>query len=150
MATLQERMETDYKTAMKAGDRLRVDALRLIKAEIQKVAIEKRTEQVADPDVVPVLSRQAKQRQETIDAATKANRQDIVDQTLKELDILKAYLPQALSTETLKQLIDDAMKTAGTHQGQIMKLVMAKAAGAADGKVVSQLVAERLKLGVKT
>ncbi len=165
MATLQERIETDYKTAMKAGDRLRVDALRLIKAEIQKAAIAKRAErrrsepsgvpepegfrpeQLADPDVVPVLSRQAKQRQETIDAAQKANRQDIVDQTLKELDILKAYLPQALSTEMLKQLIDDAIKTAGANQGQIMKAVMAKAAGAADGKVVSQLVAERLKPG---
>ena len=147
---MQERIEADYKTAMKAGDRLRVDALRLIKAEIQKAAIEKRVDQLPDADIVPVLSRQAKQRQETIDAAKKANRQDIVDQTLKELDILKAYLPQALSAEALKQMIDEAMKTAGANQGQIMKAVMAKAAGAADGKVVSQLVAERLKQAAKT
>ena len=150
MATLQERIEADYKTAMKAGDRLRVDALRLIKAEIQKVAMEKRTEQMADADVVPVLSRQAKQRQETIDAAKKANRQDVVDQTLKELDVLKAYLPQALSTEMLKQFIDEAIKTAGANQGQIMKAVMAKAAGAADGKVLTPLVVERLKQAAKT
>jgi uncharacterized protein YqeY len=73
----------------------------------------------------------------------------VVDQTLKELDVLKAYLPQALSTDTLKQFIDEAMKTAGANQGQIMKAVMAKAAGAADGKLVSQLVAERLKQGTK-
>ncbi len=149
MATLQERMEVDYKTAMKTGDRLRVDALRLIKAEIQKVAIEKHAEQLADPDVVQLLSRQAKQRQETIDAATKAHRQDIIDQTTKELAIVRAYLPQALSSEALKQLINEAINTVGPHQGQIMKAVMAKAAGAADGNVVSQLVAERLKQGVK-
>ncbi len=149
MATLQERIEADYKTALKAGERRRVDTVRLIKAELQKATIEKRVEQLPDADVIQVVSRQVKQRQETLEAAIKANRQDMVAQTNEELAILKVYLPQALSTEALKQLIDEAIKTVGANQGQIMKAVMAKAAGAADGKLVSQLVTERLKQTAK-
>ena len=149
MPTLTERIETDYKTAMKAGDRLRIDTLRMMKAAIQKVAIDKRKDALDDAEVTPVLAQQAKQRNETIESAKKSNRQDIADQAAKELALVQAYLPKQLSADELRKLIDEAMATAGGNQGMIMKHVMAKAAGAADGKVVSQLVAERLKAGAK-
>jgi len=145
MPTLTERVEADYKTALRAGERLRVDTLRLIKAAMQRVAIEKRKEQLDDSEVIPVLSQQAKQRQETIESAKRSNRQDVVDQANAEMAILKQYLPQAMAPEAVRQLIEEAVASAGLNQGQIMKYVMTKAAGAADGKVVSQLVAERLK-----
>ena len=145
MATLVERLETEYKTALKAGDRLRVDTLRLIKAGIQRVAIEKRTDTPDDQEVIQVLVQQAKQRRETIESAKQSNRQDVLLQATSELAIVTAYLPQQLSEEAIKQLVDEAIKTVGPNQGLIMKHVMGKAAGAANGKLVSQLVSERLK-----
>lgn len=147
MPTLNERFEADYKTALKAGDRLRVETLRMVKAALQRVAIDKRKDALEDADIIPVLHQQAKQRRETIEAAQKAGRQDILSSANAELAILTVYLPQQLSTDTLTQHIDEAIATVGRQQGPIMKFVMAKAAGAADGKVVSQLVAERLKQG---
>ena len=150
MATLLERLETDYKTALKAGERRRVDTLRLIKASLQRVAIEKRKETLEEPDVIQVLGQQAKQRRETIEAAKQANRQDVLSQATEELAILNSYLPQQLSTEVLKRLIEEAVQAVGANQGQVMKYVMGKAAGAAEGKIVSQLVTERLKQGAGT
>ena len=80
MATLTERLETDYKTAMKAQDRRRIDTIRLIKAAIQKVAIDKKKDVLDDAEVIQVLTQQAKQRKETLDAGKQTGRQDIVTQ----------------------------------------------------------------------
>ena len=145
MATLTERVESDYKTALKAGDKLRVETLRLVKAGIQRAAIDKRKGQLDDQEVIQVISQQAKQRRETIEAVKATSRQDVLAQATAELAMLTAYLPQQLTAEALKPLIEEAIRTVGAAQGQIMKYVMSKAAGAADGKLVSQLVAERLK-----
>ena len=145
MPTLTERFDEDYKTALKAGDKLRVDTIRLIKAGIQRTAIDKRKDRLDDSEVIQVLSQQAKQRRETIESVKATNRQDVLAQATAELAILTAYLPQQLSPEAIKQLVDEAITTVGPNQGAIMKYVMGKAAGTADGKVVSQLVAERLK-----
>ena len=142
---LTERFDEDYKTALKAGDKLRVDTIRLVKAGLQRVAIDKRKDKLDDSEVIQVLSQQAKQRRETIESVKATNRQDVLVQATAELAILTAYLPQQLSPEAIKQLVDEAIRTVGPNQGSIMKYVMGKAAGTADGKVVSQLVAERLK-----
>ena len=145
MATLIERLEADYKTALKAGERIRVDTLRLIKAGTQRVAIEKRKETLDDPEVIQVLHQQAKQRRETIESAKQGNRQDVLTQATEELAILSTYLPQQLSEAALGALVEEAIAQVGPNQGPIMKYVMSKAAGAADGKQVGQLVAARLK-----
>jgi uncharacterized protein YqeY len=145
MATLLERLETDYKTALKAKAQRRVDTLRLIKAAIQRAAIEKRKDVLEDQEIIPLLAQQAKQRRETLEAARQGGRQDIVTQATEELAIINAYLPQQLSEDAIAQMIDEAIKNVGPNQGPIMKFVMGKAAGAADGKLVSQLVAQRLK-----
>ncbi len=147
MPTLTERLDTDYKTALKAGQRLRVDTVRMIKASIQRVAMEKRKDTLTDPEVVQIVSQQAKQRHETLAAAEKAGRQDMVDQAKAELAMLQEYLPAQLTPDAIKALVEEAIKEVGLNQGLIMKAVMAKTAGAADGKVVSQMVAERLKAG---
>ena len=150
MATLTERIETDYKAAMKARERLRIDTLRLIKAGIQHVAIEQRKDALSDPEITQVLVQQAKQRRETIESAKQTNRHDVLTQATEELAILNSYLPQPLSADALARLIDEAISAVGRNQGQIVKFVMGKASGAADGKLVSQLVAERLKQGQGT
>jgi uncharacterized protein YqeY len=145
MPTLIERIEGDYKTALKAGDRLRVDALRMIKAGVQRVAIEKRQDTLDDQGVAQVISQQVKQRKETLESAKTAGRQDVVAQTEAELKLLAAYLPEQLSEDAIRGLIAEAIAAVGPQQGPIMKHVMAKAAGTADGKTVSRLVADQLK-----
>ncbi|MCI0458815.1 MAG: GatB/YqeY domain-containing protein [Gemmataceae bacterium] len=145
MATLLERLEADYKTALKAGERLRIDTLRLIKAGIQRVAIEKRKDALDDKEILQVIAQQAKQRRETLESAKQANRQDVAAQATQELELLNAYLPQPLSEAALKQLIEEAIAEVGANQGQVMKFVMGKAGGAADGKTVSRLVSARLQ-----
>jgi len=145
--TLLERLDADYKTALKAGERVRVDTIRLVKAAAQRVAIEKRKDALEDAEVIQVLGQQAKQRRETIEAAQGGGRQDVLDQSTKELAVLESYLPKRLSEEELKRLIDEAMQSVGPQQGAIMKYVMSKAAGGADGKRVRELVGARLKQG---
>ena len=147
MATLSERLETDYKTAMKAGERSRVGVLRLLKAGIAKTAIDKRKPALEDPEALEVIAHHAKQCRETIDAATRANRNDILDQATAELKIVTAYLPPPLSEDDLKQLIEEAIGTVGAQQGPVMKHVLGKTKGLAEGGVVNRLVAERLKRG---
>jgi uncharacterized protein YqeY len=145
MATLTERLETDYKSALKGREQRRVETLRLIKAAIERVAFDKRKGTLDDQEIIQVLTQQAKQRRETIDAAKQGRRQDVLDQSTAELEIITSYLPKQLSQEELKRLIEEAVTAVGPNQGQIMKMVMGKAAGAADGKLVSQLVSERLR-----
>ena len=145
MATLLERIDADYKAALKAGQRIRVDTFRLIKAAAQRVAMEKRKDQLDDAEALQVINQQVKQRRETLEAAKSSGRQDVLTQASEELAILMSYLPQQLTPEALRQLIDAAIQEVGPNQGAIMKYVMGKAAGAADGKTVSQLVGERLK-----
>ena len=145
MATLSERLDADYKTAMKAGQRVRIDTIRMVKAAMQRAAIDKRKDALDDAETIQVIAQQVKQRRETIESAKQTSRQDVLAQATEELGLLTAYLPQQLSPEALKQLVEEAVAAVGTNQGQIMKYVMGKAAGAADGKMVSQLVGERLK-----
>ena len=99
MSTLTERLEADYKTAMKAQDRLRIDTIRMVKAAIQRVAIDKRTDVLSDPDVITVLNQQAKQRRETLEAGQKNGREDIASQASAELKILAGYLGGKVLTE---------------------------------------------------
>lgn len=147
MPTLAERLDADYKTAMKAGARLRIDTLRLIKAAMQRAAIDKRKDTLDDQEIVQVIAQQAKQRRETIESAKQASRQDVLTQATEELALLTSYLPQQLSPDEVKQVIEEAIGAVGSNQGPVMKYVMGKAGGAADGKMVSQLVSERLKKG---
>lgn len=145
MATLRERIETDYREALKAGQRRRVEMLRLVKAAIQREAIEQRKETLDDQEILKVLAQQTKQCRETMESAKQGKRDDVLAQATEELAILTSYLPEPLSEDRLKVLIEEALQSVGPHRGQIMKYVMGKAAGAADGKQVNQLVEVRLK-----
>ncbi len=145
--SLWDRIGTEYLAAYKAGDRVRVDTLRLVKAALEKVSIEKRKDRLDDAEILQVLTQQAKQRRETLEAVKASGREDIIAQTNQELAILTAYLAQPMSDDALGTLIEEAFQTAGQNQGQVMKYVMGKAGGAVDGKRVSQLVAQRLSKG---
>jgi uncharacterized protein YqeY len=145
MATLVERLEEDYKTAMKAGDRPRVATVRLLKAGVATAAIDKRKPSLDDQEAVEVIAHQAKQCRETIESAKRANREDILAQATAELAIVASYLPPPLSEEDITWLIDEAIAAVGKQHGPVMKQVMAQTKGRAEGAVVNRLVGERLK-----
>lgn len=143
--TLEERLEHDTKEAMKAGDRLRTEALRFIRAALHNRAIELKKKTMEDGEALPVLMTLAKQREESIAMFSKSNRKDLVDKETKELAILKSYLPPAASNEEILKAIDAALSEVGANMGPIMKKVTPQFAGRADGKIISQLVKDRLQ-----
>jgi len=145
MTTLAERLDTDYKTALKAGERRRVDTIRIAKAAMQRAALDKRKDRLDEQEVLQVLANQAKLRRETIESAKKAGRPEIAQEANEELRILSAYLPQPPSEYDLKRFVEEAIQEVGPNQGPIMKFVIGKTAGTVDGKLVSQLVVQRLQ-----
>ena len=146
--SLETHMEQDLIAAMKAQDTVRLSTLRLLKAALRNAAIEKRQEHLADADVLPILSRQIKQRREAIEAYRNGHRTDLAAKEEAELAILIRYEPPQLGDQELQALIEAAMASTGAvgpaDQGKVMKQVMAQTQGRADGKRISQLVAERL------
>ena len=145
---LEEKILNDYKEAMKARDTLKSSVLSFLRADIINVAVAKKKNTLDDVEVVVVIKKQIKQRQESIEQFTKGERLEMADKEKKELDILKVYLPPELSADEIKKVIDDAVIATGAlgmkDMGKVMKEVNAKIAGKADGKLVSDLVRARL------
>ncbi len=146
--SLEARFDQDLKHAMKAQDTVRLGTLRLLKAALRNAAIEKRQEQLSDADVLPILSRQIKQRRESIDAYRQGGRADLIAKEEAELAVLLTYEPPQLSDQELQTLIDGAIANTGAagpaDQGKVMKQLMGQVQGRADGKRVSQLVTATL------
>ena len=145
---LEEKILNDYKNAMKDKDAVKSSTLSFLRAEMINVAIEKRKKLLDDPDVIGVIKKQIKQHQDSIEQFQKGNRQDLVDKETKELEILKLYLPPELPAEEIKKIIEEVIATTGAQDmkdmGRVMKEANAKIAGRADGKLISDLVKERL------
>jgi hypothetical protein len=145
--TLQERLNEDYKAAMKSGDKLRTETIRLLRAQMKDEQINK-MRPLTPEEEIGVLSNAAKKRREAIALYKQASRDDLLEKETTELAIILDYLPQALSTEELAQIIAAAIKesgaTAASDMGKVMGKVMPQVKGRADGKVVQQMVRERL------
>jgi uncharacterized protein YqeY len=143
--SLLEQVQTDTKEAMRAGDRERVNALRLISNELQKAHKEGGGDQA---DEVAVLQRERKRRLEAAEAYREASRQDLADGEQREAAIIEAYLPQQLSDEELRAIVGDVVAESGAsspqEMGKVMSQVMPRIQGRADGKRVSALVKELL------
>ena len=138
-----EQVQDDVKTALKAGERERVRALRLIAAELQKAAKEN-----ASADEVEVLQRERKRRLEAAEAYRDGGRDELAAAEDQEAEIIQSYMPEQLSDEELEAIVGDAVAESGaaspSEMGKVMSLVMPKVKGRADGKRVSQLVKEKL------
>ena len=145
---LLQRVDEDIKTAMKARDELKVSALRMLKAAASNAAIAKNKANLEDAELLEVIAKLIKQREESVEAYTKGNRPELAEKEKKEAEILKAYLPAAMPDEELKGIIQAAIKETGASglqgMGAVMKMVLAKVAGRADGARVSQRVREAL------
>lgn len=145
---LEEKILNDYKEAMKSRDSLKSSALSFLRADIINVAMEKKKKALDDNEVIAVIKKQIKQRQDSIEQFKKGNRLDLADKEAKEMEILKAYLPPQLSEEELKKIIDEAVTAVGAQgpkdMGKVMKEVMGKVGTGADSKLVSDLVKAKL------
>jgi uncharacterized protein YqeY len=141
MSVLQ-RVQQDATAALKAGDRERVHALRLVASELQKAAKD------GTGDELEVLQRERKRRLEAAAAYSDGGRDDLAEAERREAEIIEVYMPEQLSDADLEAIVGDAVARAGAssprEMGRVMSLVMPEIRGRADGKRVSRVVKETL------
>lgn len=144
---LLDTLSEDLKAAMKGGDKIRVETLRLLRGQLKDFRINQQHEPSPDEEV-GVLVSAAKKRREAIEAYTKAGRQDLVDKEAAELAVISSYLPKGLTQEEIVAIITSTIEEMGAtgpgEVGKVMGKVMAQVKGRADGRQVQQLVRERL------
>jgi len=148
--SLLKRFDDDLKEALKASEREKVSILRMVKAAIKNKQIEKGRELTND-EIVSVLSSMVKQGRESVEQFTNAGRVDLARNEEIEVAILQSYMPQQLSHEELDRIISDTIRetSARTPQdmGKVMRILMPRVKGVADGKYVNQRVKELLEPG---
>lgn len=146
--SLEAKILEDMKTAMKARDKVALETLRAVKSKIKYFQVEKKIDSVTEEDVLTVITQQVKQRRDSIAEYEKASRQDLADVEKAELDVLIKYLPQQLTEDELRNLIKNVVTEVGAaskkDMGKVMRELMPKVKGKADGKLVNQIVGEFL------
>ncbi|EKE19095.1 MAG: GatB/YqeY protein [uncultured bacterium] len=149
--TLKEKIGADLKDAMRAGDTLVRDTLRLIDSAIKNTEIEKKKRETGldDQEVLDVIAKAVKQRQDSIRQFEEGNRADLAQKEKDELEILMPYLPAQLSEEKIVETIEGVIAATGANGvadlGKVMGQAMAKMKGEADGNVVRELAKQLLE-----
>ena len=145
---LEEKINKDYIEAMKAKDQLRSSTLNFLKSQMKYLLIEKKIASLPDLDVITVIKKQIKQRQESIEQYTQGGRQDLADKEAAEWAVLKTYLPEEISEDELKKIVETVIKETQANSikdmGKVMKAVGEKVSGRADNKRVSEWVKKAL------
>ncbi len=146
--TLEEKINKDYIDAMKSRDVVRSAAVNYLRAMVKQVKVDSRLVTLDDAGVAAVIKKQIKQRQDSIEQFTRGGRPELAAKEQVEIDIMKVYLPQEMSTDEVAGFIAQAIRETGAagvkDMGNVMKAVRDKVAGRADGKMVSDLVKEKL------
>jgi len=144
---LQKKLLDDMNHALKSGDKLILETIRMLRAQIKNESISKGVE-LTDDDVIVVLSREAKRRKESIEMYQQGGREDLVRNETRELEIISSYLPVSLTTEELTGIVEEAIQETGAaglnDMGKVMGFVMPKVRGRADGKTVQEMVKKML------
>lgn len=147
MSELKQRISDAMKDAMRAKDKVRLQAIRLIMAEFKRIEVDERIE-LDDSRVIAVLDKMLKQRRDSIQQFAQANRQDLVDQEAAEVKVIQEFMPAALSEAEIDVLIDEAITSTGAtsmkEMGAVMGLLKPKLQGKADMGQVSQRIKNRL------
>ena len=145
---LKEQISKDFNEALKARDERKLSALRLLRTEIKKREVSGPKKELADAEVMETITTLVKQRRESIRLFREGQRQDLVEKEEAELQFLQTYLPQPLSQSAIEVLIDQVLletrATGMKDQGKVMKAVMAKISGRAEGKIISEIVKQKL------
>lgn len=144
---LSEKLNEDLKSALKSGDRMKAGTLRLLNAALQNRAIEKGKDIVlTDEEVVEILRREAKKRKESVEAFSKGGRLELAEKEKLELVLIEAYLPKQMSREEVVAAVEKILAglTDKSNVGLVMKAIMQELKGKADGKMISEVVKEKL------
>jgi hypothetical protein len=146
--SLQERISQEIKAAMLARDADRLSALRMLKSALGYAQIERKTDNLSDPDVVAIVQKEVKKRRDSVEQFEKGGRMELAAKEKQEITVLESFLPQPLSADVLEKLVRDTIQELGAtgkkDMGAVIKAVQAKAAGRADGKTISGLVGKLL------
>ena len=146
--TLLERLAQELKSALLARDAERLSTLRLLKSAVGYAQIERKTETLPDAEVVAIIHKEVKKRREAVEQYDKGGRPELAAKESREITVLESFLPRPLSSEELEQLVRDAIQETGAtnkkQMGQVIKAVQARAAGRAEGKVISEQVTKLL------
>ena len=146
--SLEDKITQDYVTAMKGRDTFRSSLVSFLRAQIKNVKIDKHLEKVSDEEVIIVIKKQIKQRQDSIAQFKAGGREDLAQKEEKEMIVLQGYLPAQASTETIQAAIEEAITLTAASSikdmGKVMKEALTKLAGKADNQQVSGQVKERL------
>lgn len=136
------------KEAMKSKDKQALSVIRMVKASIQNEAIKLGKDQLTEEEELSVLSRELKQRNDSLQEFKSAGRDDLVEKINDELSVLQKYMPEQLSDEELAELVEDTIKAVGAESksdmGKVMGALMPKVKGKADGSKVNKLVMQYL------
>ncbi|AIU82538.1 GatB/YqeY domain-containing protein [Bacillus velezensis] len=146
--SLLERLNQDMKLYMKSREKDKLTVVRMVKASLQNEAIKLKKDSLTEDEELTVLSRELKQRKDSLHEFSNANRLDLVDKVQKELDILEVYLPKQLSEEELQTIVNETITEVGASSkadmGKVMSAIMPKVKGKADGSVINRLVSSQL------
>ena len=144
---IQNRLSEDLKTAMKAKEKIKVDTIRMVRAQLKDFQIAKGDE-LTEEDEISVLINAAKKRKEALELYEKSDRQDLIEQEKQELEIISAYLPAQLSKEEVEKVVLKVMEEVGASSpqdlGKVMGATMKDLKGKADGRMVQEIVREKL------
>ena len=150
--TTKEKLMADMKQAMKDREagKLRLEVIRMVRSDIRNAEINgKNKEELTENEVLAVIMKAVKMREDSLAEFIKGKREDLIDQTNKELEILKAYLPVAMSDEELTGISKEAIASVGAtspkEMGKVMKTVMPQVQGRADGKRINAIVKSLLQ-----
>jgi len=149
--SLNEKIPEDIKQAMRQGQRERVTILRTLQAAIKnrEIELKKRDEGLGDSEVVEVVGREVKKVKDSIEQFSKAGRQDLVEASETELQIMMTYMPEQIGEDQIRDAVKEAIEDAGAagmgDLGKVMKAVMPVLKGKADGSVVNKVVREELE-----
>lgn len=145
---IRDQIMADVKAAMFAKESIKLTALRMLQAAIKNREIELRPEPINKDEVMGVVRKLVKQRKESIEQFQQAGRQDLVDQETTELKVLEVYLPQAMPRDQVEAVVTEVIAALGAKSvkdmGPVMKEVVARTAGAADNKMVSEIIKAKL------
>lgn len=145
---MRDQLMADVKAAMIAKDSLKLNTLRFLQAAIKNREIELRPNPITEDDILNVLKKVVKQRKESIEQYKNGGRQDLVDQELAELKVLEVYMPAQLSREQIEAVVVEVVASLNAKtikdMGAVMKEAVARTSGAADNKILSEVIKAKL------
>ena len=146
--SLMEKLTADMKEAMKHGEKERLSVIRLVRGAVRQAEIDgKKT--LSDDEIIGVITKEVKMRRDSIEEFERGNRADLVEKTQAEIAILLPYLPEQLSADEVRRIVEAAVSEVGAttakDMGKVMGVLMPRVKGRADGKLVNEIVRSLLK-----